>query len=132
MRSLRLQIRDVQPIAARAEVESAVAFARRGETVPLEQWRSLDDVDKGRVDMNRPGFNSGVKREAEKRMQHVDKLPPEVREIVHELGFAVVHAFYLAGIKKPNTIRHLVMLARHQQQDGRPADFGNYRTGSRK
>lgn len=131
MKALRRQVRDIQPAAQRSEVEAAISYRRRGQTVPYDLWRSLSPVDQGRVNMHDPAFNAGIKGDAAKRMAHMDSLPPDVRAVAHDLGFAVVHSFYKAGIKKANTIRHLICMARGEQVDGRPAAFGNYRIGSR-
>jgi hypothetical protein len=82
--------------------------------------------------MHRPECNSGIKRDAEKRMERMDDWPEDVRALAHEIGFSVVHHFFQCGVKKANTIRHLVNVARGMTGDGRPGEFGNYRVGSRK
>lgn len=64
---------------------------------------------------------------AERRMALVDSWPKELRELVHEYGHAIVKAFTDVGVRKPNQIRMLVALCRHETADGRPADFGNQR-----
>lgn len=38
----------------------------------------------------------------------VDRLPREVRALVHEYGYSVVYEFVAKGITKPATIRHLM------------------------
>lgn len=38
----------------------------------------------------------------------VDDLPPKVRALIHEFGFAVVQAFVNAGIHNPKVIRRLI------------------------
>ena len=43
--------------------------------------------------------------------ESVDKLPPQLRALVHEFGFSVVKAFLDAGVTKPSSIRHLVHIA---------------------
>lgn len=131
-RSLRLQALDVQPAAARAEVASAIAMSRRGERVPLERFNALTGPERGRVDMERPNYNAKVKADAKRRMAIMDGWTVDQRDCANELGFAIVHAFIQAGIKKPNLIKHLVAVARFQQVDGRPAAYGNHRIGSQR
>lgn len=46
------------------------------------------------------------KREA--RMSEIDRLSPQLRELVHEYGWYVVDQFLKQGISKPRIIRHLV------------------------
>lgn len=36
-------------------------------------------------------------------------MPPELRALVHEFGYAIVNAFLVCGVRKVSTIRHLVM-----------------------
>jgi hypothetical protein len=38
----------------------------------------------------------------------IDTMPAELRQCVHEFGYAIVHHFIAAGIREPNMIRHLV------------------------
>lgn len=129
MRALRRQVLDIKPAAQRVEVQSAIALAKRGERVPLEQWRTLSLPDRGRVDMERPGHLSKLKEGAENRMALLDKLPVEFRRLADELGLTVVDAFYRAGIEDARIARRLICLARGEQTDGRPAAFGNRRVG---
>lgn len=42
------------------------------------------------------------------RMEAIDRLPPEIRELVHEYGLTIVKAHLDLGIKKAKQIRHLV------------------------
>jgi len=44
----------------------------------------------------------------QRRMEVVDALPQELRELVHEYGFYVVKSFIDIGVTKPKHIRHLV------------------------
>lgn len=129
MRALRRQVLDVQPIAQRVEVQSAIEFARHGKKVPLEQWQALSLPDRGRVDMYRPDHNSRLKRGAENRMGLFEALPQEFRDLANDLGLPVVEAFYRAGITDARVARRLICMARGQQIDGRPAAFGNRRVG---
>lgn len=41
-------------------------------------------------------------------LETVDMMPGDLRECVHEFGFAIVHACMEMGIKEPRHIRHLV------------------------
>lgn len=42
------------------------------------------------------------------RMQRVDDMPAEMRELVHDFGLTIVDAFVQSGVTKPNRIRHLI------------------------
>jgi hypothetical protein len=42
----------------------------------------------------------------------VDRLPKDLRALVHDYGYSVVVQFYDAGIQKPGQIRHLIAVAR--------------------
>lgn len=44
------------------------------------------------------------------RMSEIDKLPPPLRECVHDYGWAIVHTLLELGIEKPRHIRHIVEL----------------------
>jgi hypothetical protein len=41
-------------------------------------------------------------------MAQIDRMSPELRELVHEYGYTVVRAFLDCGVEKPKQIRHLV------------------------
>jgi hypothetical protein len=43
------------------------------------------------------------------RMDRIDSLPPEVREIVHEYGSTVVNALIECGVSKPRHMRHIIV-----------------------
>lgn len=45
---------------------------------------------------------------AERAFSEVDTMDPELRQCVHEFGYAIVKACLLVGVTKPNYIRHLV------------------------
>ncbi len=47
-------------------------------------------------------------RKRRNRMGIIDNLPREVRDMVNEYGWAVVHACIDSGVEKPRNIRHLV------------------------
>ena len=53
-------------------------------------------------------FNDWVQSKREKRMQRIDDLPRELRDLVNSYGFSVVDAFLAVGVSKPNQIKHLV------------------------
>lgn len=44
------------------------------------------------------------------RMEKIDSLAPDVRELVHEFGWTVVNAFLTHGVTKARIIRHLIMM----------------------
>ncbi len=41
-------------------------------------------------------------------MDKIDKMSPELREIINEYGFTVVNAFTILGVTRANHICHLV------------------------
>lgn len=49
-----------------------------------------------------------VQRKRADRMGRIDKLAPDIRQLVHEYGFTVVDNFMMLGIVKAKHIRHLV------------------------
>jgi len=53
-------------------------------------------------------FQKHVQLRRKKRMDRIDAMPAELRELVHEYGFNVVDQFMSHGITKERTIRHLV------------------------
>lgn len=44
----------------------------------------------------------------QKRMDDIDHLLPEMRQLVHIYGWTVVKAFLDVGVSKPKQIKHLV------------------------
>lgn len=90
-----------------------------------EQYLALPDDE--RREMEAEHAIHSRKFTAERRMAMIDKWPKEMRELAHELGHTIVEQFMACGVRKPNQIRHLVALCRHETTDGRPADFGNTR-----
>lgn len=42
------------------------------------------------------------------RMNRIDSLPKELRDLVNEYGFTIVDMLYGLGVTKPNQIRHVV------------------------
>ena len=55
-----------------------------------------------------PEFIARVAAKREARMQKIDALPADIRELVHEYGYHVVNSFMLHGVPKAKHIRHLV------------------------
>lgn len=49
-----------------------------------------------------------VDKKRKARMKEVDKPAPDLRVLVHEYGYAVVHAFLDVGVRNPRHIKHLV------------------------
>ena len=56
--------------------------------------------------MTDPEQNYQARRIA--RMRNVDDMPPAMRALVHDYGYAVVHSFVSCGVTKPKRIKHLV------------------------
>lgn len=54
-----------------------------------------------------------VKERVERRMARIDALSPELRAVVHDLGWSVVEAFLQNGVNKPRQIRRLVQVVVH-------------------
>lgn len=45
---------------------------------------------------------------ARRRMERIDGLSPELRDLVNELGWTIVNNFLIHGVHEPRLIRHLV------------------------
>lgn len=58
--------------------------------------------------MHEEPFQDMVDRKRANRMRAIDDLPPEIRELVHEYGYAAVHALLVCGVKKANQIKHCI------------------------
>jgi hypothetical protein len=95
--------------------------------VRLADGSYLSPQEAGRLFMERPDFNAGIKRDADKRMQFVDSLPKPIRELVHEYGVAPVVAIYQAGVRKPQQFHNIIAAVRGEWSDGRPATRPNAR-----
>lgn len=54
-------------------------------------------------------MNMEVGKAVHESLEEIDRMSPELRECVHEFGYAIVKAFVGAGIRKPALIRHLVV-----------------------
>lgn len=53
-------------------------------------------------------FQKTIEEKRIARMERVDAMPPELRELVHEYGLHCVDAFMQLGVTQPRHIRHLV------------------------
>lgn len=53
-------------------------------------------------------FAQMVHRKRIARMERIDAMSPELRELVHEYGFNVVNCCASLGVTRPRHIRHLV------------------------
>jgi hypothetical protein len=51
------------------------------------------------------------------RMNRVDALPADIRELIHEEGLSVVQAFLDQGVKSAAGIRHIIMRVRNGSID---------------
>lgn len=60
------------------------------------------------VKLDEAQFAKHVQAKRIARMEQVDNLPPELRELVHAYGFNVVKTCLDLGITKPRHIKHLV------------------------
>ena len=53
-------------------------------------------------------FQARVDKRRRNRMEAIDALPADVRDLVHEYGYNIIVACQNAGVKKAKHIRHLV------------------------
>ncbi len=53
-------------------------------------------------------FQDVVDRKRRARMDAIDRLPADLRELVHLYGFNVVNTMQLLGVTKANQIKHAV------------------------
>ena len=60
------------------------------------------------MEPDRAEFLEKVQARRVARMERVDAMPEDIRELVHEYGLTVVDAFLSCGVTKANRIRHLV------------------------
>jgi hypothetical protein len=58
--------------------------------------------------MDSPEFIAKVQQKRIARMEAMDRLPQELRELVHVYGYTVIHTCQQLGITKPKQIKHLV------------------------
>lgn len=49
-----------------------------------------------------------LKEKRRKRMAIIDAMPAELRRLVNEYGYNVVHTLMNVGVRKPNQIEHVV------------------------
>ncbi len=62
----------------------------------------------------------------------VDRLPPDLRELVHDYGLHIVNQFVACGVRRPDHIRQLVRSARvGAREPGNERDPGMKRPGKR-
>ncbi len=47
------------------------------------------------------------------RMNRVDAMAPDLRELMHEFGLSIVDAFLQHGVTRPKSIRHLINAVRN-------------------
>lgn len=60
------------------------------------------------ADLDEAGKRAFIDEKRRRRMDMVDQLEPQLRTLVHDYGFTVVHAFLEIGVRNPRHIRHLV------------------------
>lgn len=53
-------------------------------------------------------FQNMVDTRRVKRMNAIDRMPKELRELVHEYGLSIVKTFMDLGVTKPKQIKHAV------------------------
>lgn len=64
------------------------------------------------------------RQKAVERMNRIDALPADIRELIHEEGYTVVDAFLSLGVKKASQIRHLILAVRRGSTDPAPRAKG--------
>jgi hypothetical protein len=57
---------------------------------------------------NSPEFQARLNERRHRRMDAIDRLPSDLRDLVHEYGYTVVKAHLDLGVRKAKHIRHLV------------------------
>lgn len=77
-----------------------------------ELFRRMDEIERAKNLSERPEFNAAVVRRAKKRMDRADALPTDIRRVVHEYGLEVVQEFLNHGVRRPESIAHLIDTAR--------------------
>ena len=68
---------------------------------------------------------ASVKRQSERTMGEVDRLPASVRAVVHDYGVGPVLLCWQAGVQKATTIADLIAKIRGYYADGRNANRGD-------
>ena len=59
-------------------------------------------------EMSPDQFQARVQQKRQIRMKIYDDQCPEVRALINEYGFSLVHAFAQCGVVKSNHVRHLI------------------------
>lgn len=75
-------------------------------------------------------FEKFISDKRKKRFEEIDKLPPELKNCVHEWGYNIVKNFVDLGIKKEKHINHLVRLVINETRA--PEGFCYSAQGARK
>lgn len=82
----------------------------------LDKWTTIHRIEppavepapqraQGRTDEEHEKI---VNRNRQQRMERIDRLPADVRALVHEYGWHIVDTCMTLGVCKPRQIRHLV------------------------
>ena len=85
-----------------------------------------EDIDRLSADANvidADELNRKAHERRIKRMAEIDALNPDVREVVHEHGWTIVHAFLNCGVASARQMQHLIRVIR---EDG--GCYGNATT----
>lgn len=53
-------------------------------------------------------FQEALDTRRQKRMEAIDALPSDIRDLIHEYGYTIVRAHLDLGVKQAKHIRHLV------------------------
>jgi hypothetical protein len=61
-----------------------------------------------RSDITPEEFQSVAQQKRIVRMETIDRMPPDMRELVHAYGYTVVHTCQQLGVTKAKQIKHLV------------------------
>lgn len=56
-----------------------------------------------------PGVTPLWQEKCRVRMDTIDRLSPEIRALVHEFDWTIVHQFLNCGVRDPRHIRHLIV-----------------------
>lgn len=62
--------------------------------------------------MTNDGWDESAVKRSQNRMKEIDSLPEDLRHLVYEHGWSIIKAFIDSGIKKKNSINHIIYTVR--------------------
>ena len=86
-----------------------------------EMQQRIADIEKAKLNCQKPDYMAGTAERARKRMERVDAFPSEVRAVIHDYSLEVVQEFWNHGVKRAKSMRHLIETVLHGElPDGNP------------